>query len=330
MIDEDDLTSSSELFNVETNTRVLNFIIKDAEKLKSQIKLRPATAVPYNNNNQKKINTNAKINFVTKDDDDDDDDDDEVLEEVLKTPLRSPRINTAERKRNYLDFISQSILSKNAFSFVKNEKKNNSRPMSCARPTSRFSRISFNSNKTSLKNSRSNSGFIRSESRKSNKSLRYDAASELDDIESYVNMNYSSYTFASNNYVSRFLNKNKKAESSIDSLEESRKKFFNELSDTSMIRQEQNNSMMALEKENDIMQNSMESFTASFNENVKKKTSEHIENLHAHRPHIYAHSAKPKLQTTSKSIQKIKINQMYKLNVSEVIIFLRMFFFFFY
>ena len=332
---DDEFSASSELFDVELQTRILGvvptFFIKnevattdDNEPAKASIKIRPATAIPYNSNKEssRSNKSNLKTNFLIERDQKNE------FKDTDSIATEEPRISTAERRRNYLDYISHSILSKKAFDFVTNEPKEKT----FSRPVSGVSRMSFTSIRTtdtkfSNKGSRPNSA-IKNEytnsaySSRIKKFNRLKVKKESDIEDNIVNSTYTLFPFP----IKEKKVIPKKQYNKTDLLEESRIKFLNELTQTSSLVNDlketslkslDDNKSEDLDKSSQSLQSSIDSFD-SFNiiepelttngSKTKKKTSKRIK----------AKSAKAKLQNIRNSI--LPINESAKLNIYTMVI----------
>jgi hypothetical protein len=240
------------------------------------------------------------------------------------------RISTAERRRNYLDYITNSILSKKAFDFVSTESKEKI----FLRPVSGVSRMSFTSIKTtdtkfSNKNSRPNSSMknentnsmYSSKNQKFNR-LKITKESNIDSYNDIINSTYNFFPFP----IKEKKITTKKKSDKTDVLEESRMQFLNELiPTTSLINDSKENSVKIteetkgedLDKSSQGIQSSIDSFD-SFNVPESEVTSSISKKKKKISNRIKAKSAKAKLQNIRTSI--LSINEPTQLNRYSMVI----------
>ena len=328
---DDEFSVSSEFFDVGLKTRILSVLPPNFENRETKvsdvnsttpatdtIKIRPATALPYASNKETRPNnrSNLKTNFLN-------DLDDKKDTESLVTEEHKARIE--ERKRNYLDYITNSILCKKAFNFATNEL---TKEKTYSRPASGVSRISFSSVKThetkiSNKSSRPNS-VIKSDTninRQYNNSSAKKKNNKLETDNEYSDMTTSTYTlfpFPIHDKKIIVTKKLNKTEEKMSTLDESRMKFLNELSQTSSLIETK---IEDEGKTNQTIQSSFESFSSfnifenesDANKGIKKKKKKKTTSRR-----LQAQSAKAKLQTSRNNI--LQINETtYKLNTLVII-----------
>jgi hypothetical protein len=334
---DDEFSASSELFDIDLKTRILGVVPtvflnnqevtkNQYESLETSIKIRPATAIPYTSNRDSSRSDKSKLktNFLV------DTDDKKEFKDTDSIITEETRISKAERRRNYLDYITNSILSKKAFDFVSTESKEKI----FSRPVSGVSRMSFTSIKTtdtkfSNKNSRPNSSMknentnsmYSSKNQKFNR-LKITKESNIDSYNDIINSTYNFFPFP----IKEKKIITKKKSDKTDVLEESRMQFLNELTPTtSLINDSKENSVKIteetkgedLDKSSQGIQSSIDSFD-SFNVPESEVTSSISKKKKKISNRIKAKSAKAKLQNIRTSI--LSINEPTQLNRYSMVI----------